>query len=244
MKYLIFLTCFSLGYAKLSYAQDRFIVSKSGYALGYAADLVFKNVGSIVSDKFEIIKDKNMYERTKRLLAALMQNGGSYKFNYLQYKISIIKGSLGEPNAFTSGKTIYVTESLLLLLDDRELTAVMAHELAHTEKSHLLRRIVFTVGSPFLATYRYLTKSGNPRSSEIMAEAMLGTEIEADCIAAKWLMNMNRKGLANHPEDLNLASAKIFGGTGYLNYLDPSDPPVIRYHAIKNKMYEHYCCGL
>ncbi len=227
-----------------SLAKDRILISTPSYALGFAADLFIKNIAPRISQNYRIIRDEKNIIRINRLLANIYLYSG-HNFIYPKYQVTIIQGDKSEPNAFTSGKNIYVTQELCNLLNDRELTAVIAHEMAHSERSHLLRRIVFTIGSPFLAVYNYIANTGatdNPQ--EILAEARLGTEIEADCIAAKWLMSMRNQGKWHHAEDLNRATAKLFGGVEYLNYLDANDPPVTRFWAVRNKLYEVDSCGL
>lgn len=243
MRHLTLITLISLASLTLS-AKDRLLVSKPSYALGFAADLVIKNISPSITQKYILIHDEDNKLRVERLVKNIYQFSG-HKFNTSNYTAVIIQGEQGEPNAFTSGSKIYITASLCKLLNDRELTAVIAHELAHAERSHLLRRIVFAVGAPVLALYNYAMANGETHSpQEIFANANLGTEIEADCIAAKWLMHMRSEGQWHHAEDLNRATAKIFDGTEYLNYLDVNDPPVVRYWAIKNKLYESDSCGL
>ncbi len=228
-------------------AKDRKMVSGPSYALGFAADLFIENAAGRFSQKYRIVEDEKNKMRIQRLLQNIFRYSGQ-QFIHARYNVIIVQGAQGEPNAFTTGKNIYVTQSLCNLMDDRELTAVLAHEMAHAERAHLLRRIVFSVGAPVLALYNYFAKnftengSHNPR--EILAEAHLGTEIEADCIAAKWLMQMRHEGQEHHAEDLNRATAKLFGGVGFLEFLDPSDPPVVRFFAIQNKFYDNDQCGL
>lgn len=227
----------------MTFAKDRLIVSGSSYALGFTADLFFKNAVSKISPQYRIVEDQNNKARIQRLLQKIFRHSG-YKFIHSSYNVVIIKGEDSMPNAYTTGKNLYATQSLCDLLNDRELTAVLAHEMAHAERAHLLRRVVFTVGSLGLALYNYLADNGTHNPQEIIMNANLGTEIEADCIAAKWLMNMRNQGQWHHADDLNRASAKLFGGPEYLKYLDPSDPPVVRFFAIQNKFYENDSCGL
>lgn len=227
----------------LAFAKDRALVSGSGYALGFAADLFFRGAVSKFSEQYQIINDEKNKTRIDQLLQSIFRYSG-HNFNQAHYNVVIIRGESNTPNAYTSGKNLYATQSLCDLLDDRELTAVLAHEMAHAEMSHLLKRIIFIVGSPGFAVYNYFSKGGSNNPQEILAEAQLGTEIEADCIAAKWLMHMRAQGQMHHADDLNLATFKLFVGSDFLKYLDPSDPPVIRYQALKNKLYENDQCGL
>lgn len=232
-----------ISFASVTFAKDRSIVSSSSFALGFAADLFIENAASKFSQKYHIIDDKINEIRIQRLLQDIFRYSG-HNFIHSSYNVIIIQGEKSEPNAFTSGKNLYATQSLCNLMNDRELTAVLTHEMAHAERSHLLRRIVFAVGSSGRALYNYITEEGSHNPQEILAEASLGTEIEADCIAAKWLMHMRSQGTWHHAEDLNRATAKLFGGTEFLKYLDPTDPPVVRFFAIQNKFYEYNQCGL
>lgn len=226
-----------------SLAKDRLLVSAPSYALGYATDLFIKGIVPKFSQNYRRVRDEENKVRIQGILLSIYQFSG-HNFTNDGYVVTIIQGDKNEPNAFTSGKSLYVTHELCNLLNDRELTAVIAHEMAHAERSHLLRRVVYSVGSPFLAVYNYILGNGaSTHPQQILAGTSLMTELEADCIAATWLMTMRKNGRWHHAEDLNRATAKLFGGTQFLEYLDITDPPVVRYRAIQNKNYEMFSCS-
>jgi hypothetical protein len=146
-----------------------------------------------------------------------------FSLRYLRtHHLILIAGVPDEPNAFAVGEAIYLSRALLDLLDDQQLTAVVAHEVGHAERGHLLERmgnmyagVLVHFWDSLVADWRYLSRG---QIDETMAEliskghwatllqtlgqAELGQEIQADCIAWQWLESLNRLGYRNRPDDL------------------------------------------
>ena len=128
-----------------------------------------------------------------------------------QQRLVLIRGLEGEPNAFATGVSIYISRGLLSALSRAELTAVVAHEMAHSERGHLTERMghvlagaVLHLAKTIAADWRYMTTG---RADEMMQDlirsghwatllrslelAETGQEMQADCIARKWLSNLS-----------------------------------------------------
>ena len=122
-------------------------------------------------------------------------------------RLVLVQGIDYEPNAFATGLNIYISRGMLKSLTDTELTAVIAHEMGHAERGHLVERmgnafaaVLVHLASTIASDWTYLTTG---RADEMMAElirsghwatlsaallmAETGQEMQADCIAWKWL---------------------------------------------------------
>ena len=155
--------------------------------------------------------------------------------------IAVIRGKADEPNAFSSGRTLYFSQPLAKALTDAELLAVVAHEIAHAELGHPSERILFPFSAALLHFGNLLVSDWNALSSgEIDAyleqvlkqgqvsmiqtsldEATLGQEMEADALASKWLRTLQRKGFGNAPKDLITAFEKLTGTSAKYLINDP-----------------------
>jgi Zn-dependent protease with chaperone function len=146
-------------------------------------------------------------------------------------ELVLLKGDDEAPNAFCSGPTIYVTRPLVRYLTDRELRAVIAHELAHAEVGHLTERmshgpsaLLIQFGRLVRSDWRALTR-GEIDSfmrdlwqrghwamiEEMLMEATLGQELEADCLAARWLQQMKDRGVDQDPQDIVASLSSLLG---------------------------------
>jgi len=155
--------------------------------------------------------------------------------NRLRYQESqrwvLIQGVAHEPNAFALGEALYFSRSLLAELNDAQLTAVMAHEIAHAERGHLLERMgngyaggLLHLWQVFEADWAYLSRGEiNERMRELMdsghwavltrslQEAEMGQEIQADCIAWQWLDRMKNAGIATGPAEILSSIETLLG---------------------------------
>lgn len=173
-----------------------------------------------------------MHEFRVKSKIDLVKANANYGFRRF-YGVKIVDRD--EPNAYAIGTHIVVTKQMLNLLNDRELTAVVAHEMAHRERYHLFSRMGMTVGGMLAA----LLDWNNPddlldRFGKFSEHFQLDQELEADCYAYHWLNDLKRKGIAVEPLDLNKATEKIFG----IDFTN-ADPeyyrelaPFIRVHAV------------
>ena len=218
-----------------------------------------------IGKKFERIKNDAEMERVRKIISNIQHFSG-HKFRFKNPKIRIIKGNENEPNAYSLGTAIYVTESTLLLLNDKELTAVLAHEMAHSEYGHTIERIVFLMGSPFLHLRNLIFSELNMYSTgeidqylenvfkdgqtsqihKIFENASTKQELQADCLAANWLNKGKKLGLRMDSRDLNGATDKMLGvDMGIVKNLMEADfPPRVRYEAVNSGMHIGRRCDL
>ena len=150
------------------------------------------------------------------------------------YQVQIKKDQ--DPNAWSAGSVIIATTGLLEKLDDRQLLAVIAHEMAHREKYHLFSRISMFVGGAIAALLdRETKKPYGQRFNGFNEYYRLKQELQADCFAYNWLMELKHKGFEVDPLDLNSATNAIFEMD--FGQVDPEIfdelPPYIRYKAIE-----------
>src|SRR5690606_9121702 len=162
----------------------------------------------------------------------LIKTNANYQFRRF-YGVKVVDRD--EPNAYAIGTHIVVTKQMLNLLNDRELTAVIAHEMAHRERYHMFSRMGMSVGGMVAALFDW----NNPddlldRFGKFSEHYQLTQELEADCYAYHWLLDLKRKGFKVDPLDLNKATEKIHG----IDFTN-ADPeyfselaPYIRVHAI------------
>ncbi|MFA6235934.1 MAG: M48 family metalloprotease [Bacteriovorax sp.] len=233
--------------------------------LGQAIDKVLLVAGKSSIEKvkqYRAVNDPKGVARVKRIIKNIETFSGK-SLRYQNPTIRIIEGVKNEPNAYSLGPAIYISEETLSILDNGELTAVLAHEIAHSEYGHLLARLVYIVGSPTIhlrdlafSDIFYLTtgqadeymeriiKDGHlTLVSEIIENSSVRQELQADCLAANWLEKARKKGWKLSPLDLNRATNKIMG-IDLGNIDDDTLPPVIRYRAIVSGKHIGSNCSL
>lgn len=214
--------------------------------------------------QYQMIHDPHGVTKIKQVIKNIMLFS-KHNFRYTQPVIRIIKGKEREANAFSLGRAIYVTEEALSLLSANELTAVMAHEMAHSEFGHYLARMVYAGGSPvlhlrnliFSEIYYFTTgeadeylkkamKTGQiALIQDILGGATLRQEMQADCVAANWLERARLQGWKLDSQDLNRATNKIMGmDIGEIAKYDETNPVVIRYLAVESRKYLGGRCAL
>lgn len=213
--------------------------------------------------KYNLINDQRGLARVKKIVKNIGIFSG-IKLRYPNPTIRIIEGDDQEANAYSLGPVIYVTKEILEILDDAELTAVMAHEIAHSEEGHMLARMVYTMGSPVLHLRNlifsdiYLLSTGEADEQmekilnqghmalirEILEGATVRQEMQADCIAANWLARARSKGWKLSPLDLNRATNTIFGMDIGKMEEDETFPPLARYNKIRSGKYIGSACRL
>lgn len=240
----------------LLFAQIEFL-SGSFFGLdkmiGYGLDGVLKIV-SFGAPALKEVEDPQTLSQLNEDIDKIHGESGAV-FRYPHVKVKLIKGSSMSPNAASTGPTIYVSYRLTQILNNLELTAVLAHELAHAELGHLVQRLPFPIGILCLHGSRWVrgkwegimghddpfmdelkVKGHWQMMQDISDGAELAQEIQADTLAARWLEGMSKRGQPNRPEDLNAASSRMLG-------LDLARLPLtstavsMRAHAITNKLY-------
>lgn len=217
------------------------------YYLGKAFEWGLAIDARIRSDVFKIVKDEKMQQRLTQTFQ-LLHRSPAWDYRYKDIKLVLIQGRVEEPNAFSIGPVIYFTTSLVSLLDDRELTAVMAHELVHSEQAHLMKRLPLPLGAFLMSLFERAIGGGvSPSEERTLAENVrlwvetsnFAMELQADCFAAQQLDFLRNSGFVNHPLDLLRASSKMLG---YDVSQDKSDAPeALRAHAILSKFYVNSC---
>ena len=146
------------------------------------------------------ILDHNIISGVDRCLIKLCEANG---IDRDQIKLHIIKSE--EVNAFAlPDRHMVVFSGLILDSDDEsELCGVLAHELAHIELGHLMKKLVKEVG---LAVLLSMTSgTGSPEMAQQAFKILTSTafdrnlETDADLKAVEYLANsnINPEGLAN-----------------------------------------------
>lgn len=176
----------------------------------------------------------------------------AHEYTYDDVSIVIIRGLDEEPNGFSFGNNIFLTKSMIDLLPQNQLTAVIAHELSHSEKAHNLQKTPLPLEA---AIYQLKTISDSliagrwPQKKDLVESLHaiidgggLAMELQADCLAAQQLEYMRRRGLSNKPEDLIGATSTMLGFDATTDKSD--DPSAVRTQALLTKSYLHESCDI
>lgn len=221
------------------------------YYLGQLVRGVLKVASEVGYHQHDILQEPVAKEKAQKALMSIY-NFPAFNYTYNNIEILIIRGVEGEPNGFSFGSYIFITKSMVELLSSEQLTAVIAHELAHSEKAHNLQKtplpleaVVYQVKT----IYDSLVKGNWPKGKDLIAsiQEIIGTgglamELQADCIAAQQLEHMGALGLPNRAADLNSATSAIFGFDITQDRSD--DPSAFRARAIVNENYKHSTCDI
>jgi STE24 endopeptidase len=119
---------------------------------------VYPTLIAPVFNKFEPLEEGDTLERIKQLL---------HRCGFSSNGIFVIDGSRrsSHGNAYFSGfgrnKRIVFFDTLLKMLNDDELEAVLAHELGHFKKKHILKGMLISIATTFisLAVLAWLMKN-------------------------------------------------------------------------------------
>jgi STE24 endopeptidase len=109
---------------------------------------VYPTLIAPVFNKFEPLEEGDTLERIKQLL---------HRCGFSSNGIFVIDGSRrsSHGNAYFSGfgrnKRIVFFDTLLKMLNDDELEAVLAHELGHFKKKHILKGMLISIATTFIA---------------------------------------------------------------------------------------------
>jgi Zn-dependent protease with chaperone function len=81
-------------------------------------------------------------------------------------RVNIVKDKI--PNAFAAGgKTIYLSSGLLKDFSDREVIAIMLHEVYHNEKKHIVKKLAYEYPFYYLLTFLIASFISGPLSGLI-----------------------------------------------------------------------------
>jgi len=155
----------------------------------------------------------------------------------------IIVSYSSESNAWSAGSLVIVTTALLKKLDNRSLTAVLLHEIAHSKKFHMIDHFGKLIGINVLFSINrlsnWITNSKNEKTYtedlyRFFEQYNTPQEMQADCMAYNWLKELKSKGLNFDPLDLNRATDLIFEiDFSKMPYeLGKDLPPYLRSHKI------------
>lgn len=171
-------------------------ISKSDYDLSYQVSLeqeeelgnLFKD---LIWDKYPTVKDNYadsaLQQIAKRLVSALDTTEYRYQFTIIKSK---------EVNAFTiPGGNIYVFSGLIELADTpEEVAAVLAHEIGHAEKRHVVTKLINEMSMSAVVA---VLSGGDPSVITQMLQSVISNrfsrehEDEADKFALQLLENAN-----------------------------------------------------
>lgn len=223
------------------------------YYLGKSVAAVFLLAGKLGYSNYKVVKDPQLSQRIDYAQRFIMQVP-EYNYRFKEIQFIVIQGVEGEPNAFSLGPVIFVTQSLGKILNDRELTAVIAHEIAHSHKGHFAQRLPMPLGSIIYEAAQLLL-SGKDSSQQSLKKFIelvqgnietvnLATEIQADCVAANQLNHMQSRGYPNNAYDLVDATNTLYGEDVTELKDDFGDPGIIRAKIIKARQYEVFGCNI
>jgi len=222
------------------------------YYLGHAIASVLLLAGKLGYTQYKSVQDAALSQRLTQAKKLILTHP-AHRYRFSDFNIVIIQGREGEPNAFSLGPTIFVTQSLGSALNDRQLTAVLAHEIGHSQVAHFLQRIPMPLGALVNETASLL-KADKPRPDSLkkfvemiqadLETVNLATEMQADCLAAVQLEKLYYNGYANKPMDLVDATSALYGFDVTTAKDDFGDPGIIRAKIIQSQSYKITGCGI
>lgn len=180
----------------------------------------------------KLAKSKNAKERLRSKIKFIKSN---VSFPFRKFYGAMVTDS-EEPNAYCAGTHIVATSALMSALNERQLLAVVAHEMAHREKHHLFTRTGTYIGGAVAALLDFQSdRDYAERFGGFIEDYRLRQEMQADCLAYNWLLELKHRGFKTEPRDLNRATNAIFDMD--FSQADPDIfgnlPPYIRYKAIE-----------
>lgn len=221
------------------------------YYLGQLVRGILLAAAKVSHPQFKEIEAPEAKHKAEQALQKIYQYP-AFKYRYDKLSIIIIQGLSDEPNGFSFGNNMFLTKSIVEMLSPAQLTAVIAHELAHSEKAHNLQKTPLPLGAAAyqLKNIYEAVKAGTwPKGrdllasiQDLMATSGLAMELQADCVAAQQLEHMKRQGLPHSAADLNSATSALMGFDITTDKSD--DPAAVRAQALMNKVYEQGSCDI
>ncbi|MGE5086251.1 MAG: M48 family metalloprotease [Bacillota bacterium] len=223
------------------------------YYLGKSIAEVLMLAGTMGYGEYKVVADPQLSQRLSAAQRLVMSNP-FYNYRFKDIQVVVIQGAKGEPNAFSLGPVIFVTQSLGMALNDRQLTAVLTHEMAHSHEGHFAQRIPMPLGAiVYQATQLLISgRTSSPASLKNFTDMVrenietvhLATEIQADCLAANQLNYLHQRGFANTASDLVDATNALYGEDVTELKDDYGDPGIIRAKIIKSNQYAIFGCNI
>ncbi len=159
----------------------------------------------IVWDQYPTVKDNTADSSLQKIKARLVN---ALDTSYYRYDFSIIKSS--DINAFTiPGGNIFVFSELLKMAETpEEVAAVLAHEIGHAEKRHVVSKLIKELSATAILS---VLSGGDPSVLAQILKSIVGSsfdrkqEEEADQFALALLekANISPKNLAKFFQRLN-----------------------------------------
>ncbi len=218
------------------------------YYLGQFVRGILMAASEVGYHQYDVLEAPAAQAKAQASLQKIYQYS-AFKYTYDKVAIVVIQGVIGEPNGFSFGANIFLTKSMIDLLSPNQLTAVIAHELAHSEKAHNLQKAPLPLEATVyqLKTIYNSVKTGHWPKGKALVESIqdliytggLAMELQADCVAAQQLEYMRARGLSNQAADLNSATSAVLGFDVTKDSSD--DPSAIRAQALLNKTYSRSC---
>lgn len=221
------------------------------YYLGIVVRGILTGASKVGYSQYDVLNAPAAQYKAQQALSRIYQ-APAFNYTYDNISIVVIRGLPDEPNGFAFGNNIFITKSLIDLLSHQELTAVIAHELAHSEKAHNLQKTPLPLGAT-MYQLENIAKSVQARQwpkgadlaesiKELISTGGLAMELQADCIAAQQLDYMKSKGLNHQATDLISANNKLMGYDVTTD--DSDDPTAIRTRALMHKVYRNGPCDI
>lgn len=159
---------------------------------------------SIISDENSIIKNDSVENAITLITTRLLNSIENTKYNY---QFTIIDNT--DVNAFTlPGAKIFICKGLLTFADTpEEVAAVLAHEIGHAEKRHVVKKIAKELGLGIIIT---LITGGDPgiATEIIRLIASTGFDREQEKEADEFALHLLEKS-GIHPKHMESFFKKI-----------------------------------
>ncbi|MCO4753426.1 MAG: M48 family metalloprotease [Bacteriovoracaceae bacterium] len=150
---------------------------------------------------FSSVLNHDLKTRVDRQLKLLQQNL-NYDFK-MNYKLVMVKNDIVS-NAAASFPFILVNENWIEGFSDKEVLAVITHEVAHLEHAHLSKGLALLTGGFVNAVFDINNpESLRERYSGFVRYYKLKQELYADCVAYNWLRELKDLGVDADPKSLN-----------------------------------------
>lgn len=153
-----------------------------------------QNIARKIAQEFKISNNPYDIKRIDRIGTKIVEVVDRKELSYYFYVIEEDQKGKGQINAFSvPGGYVYIFKDLLDLLDDDELSFVLAHEISHIVSRHHIKRLQAAMGYNLLIIASVGTRS-NPQFSQGLSFALAqilvaysrDDEFNADELAVKY----------------------------------------------------------
>ncbi|MFH1772467.1 MAG: M48 family metalloprotease [Candidatus Omnitrophota bacterium] len=198
--YFLFLLsgCLSTEYNVATHTQDIFLYStEKEVRMG-------RNISNMVENEFNISLNPGDIKRITESGQRIAEVCDRQEISYYFYVIEADSKRENEFNAFSlPGGYVYIGKDLFDLLNDNELSFVLAHEVAHIVSRHHIKKLQAAIGYNLLLAASSATVSGRESSqglslalATIMSAYSRQDEFTADELAAKYMVSIGEEPTA------------------------------------------------